>query len=122
MRYKEERKKHFKEEEAEVQEAIVKARANRPRDPTSDNEMEVAQSDEDVENDTSPVARGRGRGRGSRGARGSTRGSSTGRGRGSRGRAKGSVIEDTSSRSNKTTIKDAFASTSSRSIPRKSFS
>lgn len=121
QRFKEERRKNVKQEEADVREAIDKARANRPQDGTSDNEREVERSDdEEVENNRATT---RGRGRGSRGsARGATRGTTDGgprggRGRGSRGRGKNASVEDTSSRNAKS-IKDSFnMSSSSRSRP-----
>jgi hypothetical protein len=125
QRFKEERRKNVKQEEADVREAMDRARANRPPDGTSDNEKDVERSDDEgVENNSSAA---RGRGRGSRGsARGATRGSTDGgprggRGRGSRGRGKNSSVEDTNVRNVKS-IKDAFSvSFPSRSRPTASF-
>lgn len=112
LRFKEERRKNVKQEADEIREAMDKARANRPRDDTSDLEGDVERSDdEDAEGGKSTV---RGRGRGSRGsARGAARGAAAdrgqrgGRGRGSRGRGKTTSVDETSRRSNKS-IKDAF--------------
>lgn len=122
FRFKEERRKNLKEEDADIQAALVRSRANRTYPDVVDNEMEDEGSD-DTAMDISEIPAARGRGRGSRGTtrRGSsTRGASgTQRGgRGGRGRAKNVVVEEPSSRKTNKSIKDVFAmSTSSRSLP-----
>lgn len=123
IRYRDERKKK-KEDVQEAQEAIQRARAKRPADDTGfddDSNPENSNDEDEMDTSTRGKGRGRGRGRGARGSRGSrgggetsTRGTRGGRGRGSK---KAPVVAESQS-----SIKNAFASQSSRSSRNKTLS